>query len=96
MCQREKSGNKQLIKAKPDFFPFFFFLVVYMFLVLKNGIWQQQQNSLQKEIRYLVTLNSGQIMARYLNSFDYMEKDGHKYYINHINMRQYCIFGIKT
>ena len=67
MCQREKSGNKQLIKAKPDFFPFFFFfLVVYMFLVLKNGIWQQQQNSLQKEIRYLVTLNSGQIMARYI------------------------------
>ena len=65
MCQREKSGNKQLIKAKPDFFPFFF-LVVYMFLVLKNGIWQQQQNSLQKEIRYLVTLNSGQIMARYI------------------------------
>ena len=67
MCQREKSGNKQLIKAKPDFFTFFFFfLVVYMFLVLKNGIWQQQQNSLQKEIRYLVTLNSGQIMARYI------------------------------
>ena len=66
MCQREESGNKQLIKAKPDFFPFFFFLVVYMFLVLKNGIWQQQQNSLQKEIRYLVTLNSGQIMARYI------------------------------
>lgn len=59
MCQRENSGNKQLIKAKPHFFPFFFFWVGYMFLELENGIWQQQQNDLQKEIRYLVTLNSG-------------------------------------
>ena len=34
MCQREKSGNKQLIKAKPDFFPFFFFFFfgcIYVF-----------------------------------------------------------------
>lgn len=58
MCQRENSGNKRLIKAKPHFFPFFFG-VGYMFLELKNGIWQQQQNYLQKEIRYLVNLNSG-------------------------------------
>ena len=36
--------------------------------------------------------NNGKIY----NSFDYMEKDGHKYYINHINMRRYRIFGIKT